>query len=123
MILLDTDVLIEIAEKKSKRGQNALQKIAQHGEDITICSITLHEMLFGQLKQKNKRKKFLQMDVLAFTKKDAKLAAEIEYNAAKKGKPIPRLDTMVAAIAINNNASLLTFNHKHFKDILGLKLL
>jgi predicted nucleic acid-binding protein len=44
--------------------------------------------------------------------------------AEKAGKPLDRTDAMVAAIAINNNAVLFTFNLRHFEFLKnqGLKL-
>jgi len=71
MIVIDTDVLIEIFDKKSGKADQALRKILQGGEDISITA-----------------------------------------------------DVMIAAIAINNAASLYTLDQKHFKPLktLGLKL-
>ena len=45
------------------------------------------------------------------------LSAKIENDLEKKGRPNTRIDTMIAAIAINNNAKIFTFNKKHFKEI------
>ncbi len=45
MIILDTDVLIEIFDKQSEQGNVALEKLERSGEDIAITSITLHEIL------------------------------------------------------------------------------
>ncbi len=47
MIILDTDVLIEIVQKKSKIGKKIYEKILKSGEDVAITSITLHEFLYG----------------------------------------------------------------------------
>ena len=47
MILADTDVLIEIFDKNSNKGAAALQRIEDAGEDISLTSLDLHEILYG----------------------------------------------------------------------------
>ncbi len=39
MIILDTDVLIEIMDKKSKKGEELLKRIVESGKDICITAI------------------------------------------------------------------------------------
>jgi tRNA(fMet)-specific endonuclease VapC len=122
MIIVDTDVLIDIFDKKSERGPNALKKLDSSGEDIAITSITLHEILFGHYKYRKKVKNILQINTIEFNKKDAELSAKIEFELEKIGKIISRTDTMIAAIAINRKAKIYTFNKKHFQDIKQLDL-
>lgn len=47
MIILDTDVLIEILDRKSEKGDEILQRIRQSREDVAITAINLHEILYG----------------------------------------------------------------------------
>ena len=117
MILLDTDVLIEILDRKSTKGDGALKKIEDSGEDITITSLNLHELLFGLYKYSDKPdiEKIQLLDVIDYTKEDAELSARLEVKAEKKGRKIPRFDTMIAAVAINRDLKLFTFNTKHFE--------
>ncbi len=124
MIVIDTDVLIEIFDIKSKKGEEALNKIVESNENISITAINLHEILYGLQKYAKPVKEILQLPVLNYTKKDAKLAAEIELEMEKTGRTIRRTDAMIAAITINNDASLYTLDLKHFKPLeaLGLKL-
>ena len=124
MIIIDTNVLIEIFDKKSQKGDEALNKIIESNENITITAINLHEILYGLQKYAKPIKEILQLPVLNYTKKDAKLAAELEIKTEKTGTTIRRTDAMIAAITINNNASLYTLDQKHFKPLekLGLKL-
>ncbi len=117
MILIDTDVLIEILDENSKKGNAALKKIEDAGEDITLTPLNLHEILFGLYKYANNSKieKILLLDVTDFTKDDAALSAKLEVKAEKKGDKVPRIDTMIAAVAINRGFKLFTFNKKHFE--------
>ena len=124
MIILDTDVLIEIFDKNSSKGDLALSKIEETGEDIAITSLTLHEILYGILKYgKVKTKRIEKLDTLEFNNEDAKLSAKLELECEKKGKLVSRIDSMIAAMAINRNAILFTFNEKHFTPFSKLKLL
>jgi tRNA(fMet)-specific endonuclease VapC len=124
MIIVDSDVLIEILDKKSKTGEEILKNILANGEDVCTTVISIHEVLFGLYKYGKPVKELLQLPVLEYTKKDALLSSKLELESEKAGKTIQRTDTMVAAIAINNNCELCTFNKKHFDQLQkhGLKL-
>jgi tRNA(fMet)-specific endonuclease VapC len=125
MIVIDSDVLIEILEKRSQRGSQAFKLIVETNEDLAITAITLHEVMYGLAKHGKSVKDLLSLPVLSYTKKDAVLSSTIELETEKEGKPIERTDAMIAAITISNEAKLYTFNQKHFKPLkaLGLKLL
>jgi tRNA(fMet)-specific endonuclease VapC len=122
MIIIDTDVLIEIFDKSSEKGNLALDKLEKSGEDVSITSITLHEILFGHYKINKKINDIAQINTIEYNKKDAELSARLEYELEKEGKSIPRIDSMIAAIAINRKAKIYTFNKKHFQTIKDLKL-
>ncbi len=117
MILVDTDVLIEILDESSKKGEDALKKIEEAREDIIFTSLNLHEILFGLYKYANNSKieKILLLDVTEFTKSDAAISAKLELKAEKRGNKVPRFDSMIAAVAINRGFKLFTFNKKHFE--------
>lgn len=121
MIVLDTDVLIEILDKRSEKGEQALDKIRESGENTSITSITLHEILYGLEKYAKPVSEVLQLPVLAYTKKDASLSAKIELEAEGKGTPVRRTDAMIASMAIGNGAGLYTFD-AHFITIKSLNL-
>ena len=124
MIIVDTDVLIEIFDKKSTKGDLALKKIEDAGEDIAITSLTLHEILYGIHKYgKRKIKGIEQLETIDFNREDAILSSKIELHCEKKGRIVARIDTMIAAVAINRKAKLFTFNQKHFQVIPELSLL
>ena len=124
MIVIDSDVLIEIFDKRSQKGDEALKKILQSGEPICITAINLHEILYGLQKYAKPVKEVMLLPVLSYTKKDANLSAKIELETESRGARIRRTDAMIAAITINNAASLYTLDLKHFKPLetLDLKL-
>ena len=117
MIVLDSDVLIEMLDRKSVRGSEAFKYTVDSCEDIFTTVISLHEVLFGFHKYRKPINDLLQLSILDYTRNDAILSSMLELEAEKTGKPIGRTDTKVAAIAINNNAALYTFNLKHFGSL------
>ena len=121
---MDTDVLIEIFDRNSEKGDEALKKIEMTGEDITTTSLNLHEILYGLHKYTDRAKleRILVLDVVEFTKDDAVLSSKLEVETGKKGKKVPRFDAMIAAVAINRRFKLFTFNRKHFEGFEDLTL-
>lgn len=59
----------------------------------------------------------LLLSVLNYTKQDAILFSKPELEAGKQGSPMRRTDAMIAAIYVNNDAMLCTFETKHFRPI------
>jgi tRNA(fMet)-specific endonuclease VapC len=118
-------VLIEILDKKSEKGDEALKQILQSEEEICTTVINIHEILYGLHKYGQPVKEILLLPVLNYMKKDAVLSSKIELEAEERGNSIRRTDAMIAAITINNGAALYTFDLKHFSPLkaLGLKLL
>jgi tRNA(fMet)-specific endonuclease VapC len=124
MILLDTDVLIEIFDRRSQKGDEVLGRIAESGEDVATTSINLHEILYGLEKYAKPVKEIMLLPVLDYGKRDARLSAELELRAETSGAAIRRTDAMIAAIAMNRGATLYTFDLRHFQPLqaLGLRL-
>jgi|WetSurMetagenome_2_1015567.scaffolds.fasta_scaffold17883_3 tRNA(fMet)-specific endonuclease VapC len=114
MILADSDVLIEIVEKNSTKGDEAAKRILESGEQLCTSTINIHEVLFGLHKCGKPVKDLFQLPTLDFTKRDALLSSELELEAERSGCPVLRTDAMIAAIVINNSLQLYTFNLKHF---------
>ena len=124
MMLLDTDVLVEIFDRGSDRGEEALESILESGEDILTTSLNLHEVLYGLGKYAKPVRDILLLPALDYTKEDAGLSARLELDAERRGIPIGRIDAMIAAISINRGARLFTFNTRHFENLteFGLRL-
>ena len=122
MIIIDTDILIEIYDKRSKLGDIAFKKIMESGDTFCITAINLHEILYGLIKYAKASEYIVQLPVLSYSKEDAMLAAKLESASETKGKKMLRTDSMIAAIAINNNARLYTNDKRHFGGLDGLEL-
>ncbi len=114
MILLDTNVIIEILEKRSKVGEKLYSSLVLANETIGTTAINLHEILFGLKKYSKQIKELIRLPTIGYTKDDAELSSNIELNMEKAGLAIRRADAMIAAVAINHSMKLLTLDEKHF---------
>ena len=123
MILLDTDVIIEVLDKNSNRGKALMLRIIESGEEYCISSVNMHEVLYGIEKYSKDSRLVLQIPTLGYTKNDSELSAVLELSAERKGRSVPRMDAIVASVAINNGCSLYTLDD-HFEVFTdnGLKL-
>jgi tRNA(fMet)-specific endonuclease VapC len=123
MIMLDTDVIIEIADKESNIGEKLMNKIIDSGETYFTSSINFHELMYGIRKYSKDKEQVPGIPVINYTKEDADLSSKLELFAENNGKAVPRMDAMIASVAINNNSHLLTLDN-HFKIFteIGLKL-
>jgi tRNA(fMet)-specific endonuclease VapC len=124
LIVLDTDVLIDILDKGSKRGDETIAKIESTEEEIWTTALNLHEILYGCLKTSRPVDMILNLDALPFSLEDAKLSSRIESGLEKKGAMVRRMDTMIAATVINHGAKICTYDFKHFERMkeFGLEL-
>jgi predicted nucleic acid-binding protein len=129
LIFLDSDVLIEILERNSKKSKQIFEILENHIiEEVVISALVLEEVFFGILKVTGNQRliedhPILEIPVINFTKQDALLAAEIEYEMEKLGKKKPRVDSLIASSVINHQGSLFTLNIKHYEDISNLNLI
>ena len=64
MIVLDTDVLIETFDKRSEKGDEALRKILESDDKISITAINLHEIMYGLHKHAKSVREVLQLPVV-----------------------------------------------------------
>ena len=113
MILLDTDVVIEMLHKRRY-------------EAGAISIITLIEVLRGLKTEKREKVKELleeSFDVLNINNQVIETYCSIYRNLKEKGVLVPDADILIAATAISNNMALKT-GDKHFKELkkFGLKL-
>jgi tRNA(fMet)-specific endonuclease VapC len=124
LILLDTDVLIEILDRQSNTGEMLLRSLSEAGEDVGTSSINMHELLYGLKKYSKSEARAAQLRVLPYEKEDAELSSRLELAAEKRGTPVRRMDSMIAAIAINRSARLSTLDLGHFEQFVrdGLKI-
>ena len=86
--------------------------------------MNMHELLYGLKKYSRSEAKLAQLRVVPYAKEDAEVSSRLELAAEKRGSAVRRLDSMIAAVAINRSARLSTFDFGHFGQFArdGLKL-
>lgn len=121
MIVLDTSVLIEL-ERNNSTVQKALEDIqSRQNESIAITAPTYSEYLFGILYAKPHELEQAKRDLehyplLHTTKNSSILCATLKYQLGKRGAMIPDIDLFIAAIALDQQATLISCD-KHFQNI------
>ena len=122
--LLDSNIIIAIF-----KGNKVFAEKISNEESIFLSSIVLGELYTGINRVSNKSKHlkilndFLDLcKVVNIDSTTAKFYGETMAALHKKGKPIPTNDVWIAAIALQNNFTLIT-NDKHFKEVTNLKVI
>ena len=121
--LLDTDTLSEILKGKHlniiHQANNYHQKFGRY----TISTISVLEIIkgFHKVQRENHIERFLSilsnMEILTLHLKSAELAGRIYADLERTGQVIGRADTMIAAIALENDLVLVTGNLQHYQRI------
>lgn len=125
--LLDTNICIYLIKEKPPTVLARFKSIKP--TQVFISSVTVFELFYGvennQSAQRNQAalEQFLKpMSVVDFTLEDAKYAARIRADLKRKGTPIGAYDLQIAAIALNNDFTLVTNNTAEFERVAGLPL-
>lgn len=126
MILLDTNICIYIINAKPA---DVLERFRQYrmGE-VGLCSVVAAELAFGVAKSGSLRNRqalemFLApLTILPFDQKASWIYGDLRADLQKRGTPIGSLDTLIAAHALSQQATLVTNNTREFALVPGLRL-
>ncbi len=121
MILLDTNVLIEILQGNIK----TIEKIQSFTDTLAISAITVMELYYGAMNKTelNKIEKFVCMfHIIQINETISTQATKLVKTYAKSHSlDIP--DSLIASSALVNNCKLFTYNLKDFKYIKNIELI
>ena len=129
--LLDTNVVSEPLKPRPRPG--LLRKLAEHEDEIAIPSIVWHELLYGEARLPESRRRtaisrYLSnvvqatMPVLDYDELAAERHASKRARLAARGDTPPFADSQIAAIAEVNDLTLVTFNEADFRRFDGLRI-
>lgn len=124
-LLLDTNIVIAYFKGEPAISEKVLSQI----EEVALSSLVVAELDYGaKVSQKAgenlaKLYSFIELvEVVPFDLDCAKALGTIKSKLRLSGKPTGEVDALIAATAMNYNATLVTRNQKHFENIEGLKL-
>jgi tRNA(fMet)-specific endonuclease VapC len=122
MIVLDSNILIEIFDKNSSAGEDYYNRIVASREPFCTTALNLHEVKYGLEKYAKTSQELSGIPTLDYTAEDAKLSSSLELMAERKGRKVRRTDSMIAATVINNGARIFTLDTRHFRVFEGAGL-
>ncbi len=127
MIILDTDILVNILRRKNRGEQ---WKDFLKDKSIAFTTITAFELFLGAEISKKydhnmKAVKSLiqQFPVLPLSIKSSYIAATIYSDLQKKGQLIELNDIYIAAVTLEHGAELATDNVNHYQRVSQLKII
>ena len=117
MILLDTDVCIEIL----RGNELVIEKRFECDERIAICFMTIGELFYGAKKSKYKLKNLnlveefiLSIDVINTDFEILREFGELKASLFDKKILLPDADILIASTALTKCSKLVTGKNKHF---------
>jgi tRNA(fMet)-specific endonuclease VapC len=122
MFIADTDVLVDFL-----RGAGEAEHIRKELNTGRLCAtaITAFELWAGA---KNPQQAAIvesliaALTILSLDNSSAKRAGEIHRSLSLAGTTIGMADFLIAGIALDRDAILITRNRKHYQRVPGLKL-
>ncbi len=124
MYALDTNSLIYFFKGEGAVGARLL---ATPPAEIAIPTLVLYELEVGLAKSSDPGRRRAQLDrvlelvtVVPFGLAEARAAARIRAALEASGTPIGPMDTLIAGVALANQATLVTRNVREFGRVAGL---
>jgi predicted nucleic acid-binding protein len=113
--LLDTDTLVDFSKGHDPVRSTILQMI-NAGDILGVCAINVAEFLSGVPKERESiwQDFFASLTYWNITRKAAGRAGRSQYDAARSGKTLATADALIAAVAREQDATILTSNLKDF---------
>jgi tRNA(fMet)-specific endonuclease VapC len=128
--LLDTNVVSELT--KAMPSEAVIKTLLKHEPACAIGAPTLEELTFGCARlQPGARQAWFRrwldglmtrIAVLPYDMKAALWLGQERARLAGLGRPAPRTDGEIAAVAVTNGLTLVTRNGRDFEGFFGLSL-
>jgi tRNA(fMet)-specific endonuclease VapC len=120
--LLDTNACISYLNNSASPVRSRIFSLKP--SNIFICSVVKAELFYGVLNSGNPKKNMDKLNVflnqirsLPFDDDSALIFGNIRTYLARIGKPIGPYDLQIAAIALQNNLTLVTHNISEFSRV------
>jgi tRNA(fMet)-specific endonuclease VapC len=120
---LDTNIVIAYLTG----NQTVADQLKDHLPEVAISSLVLAELRFGARASARtdenieRLNQFMQIvEIADFDDTSADAYSRIRLSLRRMGRPTGEMDMLIAAVALANDAILVTHNTKHFENIEGL---
>lgn len=129
MLLIDSAVWIDYFRGTSSVETDLVEQWLKDGRPLATTGIVLQEVLQGCATERDFQVLRARLSRLAYLREDKRThisAAALFCKARKRGITVPAVDALIAAVAIEHSAQLLTSDATHFRalsNISKLKLL
>ncbi len=124
MYLLDTNIVIELFAQSP-----STITLIDGLNGVSCCDIVLGELYYGAYNSKNRDANLQNIErfaalfpIIATDQTTANIYGQLKYSLKSIGKPAPDNDIWIAAIAKQNDFSVVTRDH-HFVNISGVKVI
>ncbi len=121
-VLVDTSVWVEYLRGRNRELIDQMGKLIQT-QSVAICGIVIAELLAGVKVKKDREILKQTLDALEYMEASQStwiLAGEISCELMSKGTGIPLTDVVLAAVALENDVAVFTYD-KHFDRIPKLR--
>lgn len=114
-LLLDTSVLLDVLRRRNQRREQ-LAELARAGHTLVTTVLNVAELFAGMRpNEEGSAEPFLSgLNCFDLSGTAARLAGKLKFDWSRKGRTLAIADTIVAAVAIENQCALFTDNHKDF---------
>ena len=127
MYLLDTNVCVRLINDAS--AAMAARVESHKPSELKLCSVVKAELLYGARKSgrsagnlRRLERFFSLFGSLPFDDDCGEAYGRIREELERAGTPIGPNDVLIAAIAVANDATLITHNVGEFSQVIGLTL-
>lgn len=124
--LLDTNVCIRLLKGPDSPVRRRLASVPRR--EVVLCSISKAELYYGAYRSTRReanlaalRRFFQEFGTLAFDEKCEEVYGVIRAQLASAGTPIGPNDLLIAAVALANEATIVTHNTAEFARVRGLR--
>jgi tRNA(fMet)-specific endonuclease VapC len=113
--LLDTTALIDFS-KGFEPAKTKILEMINRGELLAVCPVTVAEFVTGLAPSERQQwREFLSALPYWDVSSEAAWQAGVwRYDFARRGIPLSTTDALVAAIALEHRATIITNNAKHY---------
>ncbi len=104
----------------------ALERLAEEGHDLATTSINIGELLRG-VPTRGRAPQAVHRTLaglieVPFGPRASRRFGRLMFDQDRAGTPLPVVVAMIAAVVLENGASLMTGNDKDFRRVPGLEL-